>query len=341
MGEKIPVRECECAGCVESCAKNCSEDEAQIAHVKEVDALVEYLLRLYGYCLTADTRTPLLVLQIGEGGNGKGVLNDLMSKHILGVYPDGYSCEIPMEALTVSKGGDRHPTELMDLRGSRLALARESDGDTRWNEGRVKRLSGNDRIKARRMRQDFEEFDPTHKSIIFGNAKPGLRGAGQAAWKRRLHMVPFPQKWEQKEDRQNNILKADNDLIDKLAQEAPGILQKLIDALGRYLKGGRDLAVPPTVEQASAEYLLEQNAVARWAAEKADLTNPNGTSTANECWTSWAMWAERHHEYIGKRMEFLDALVRLGVKISRTKKQRGVCLGIKLLSDPPANDVSC
>ena len=99
--------------------------------------------------------------------------------------------------------------------------------------------------------------------------------------------------------------------------------------------------MPPTVEQASAEYLLEQNVVARWAAEEADLTNPNGTSTANECWTSWAVWAEKHHEYIGKRMEFLDALARLGVRISRTMKQRGVCLGIELLSNSPENDVSC
>ena len=72
MGEKVPLTQCECAACVDSRAKNRPENEARIAHAREIDALVEYLLRLYGYCLTANTRTPLLVLQIGEGGKAKG-----------------------------------------------------------------------------------------------------------------------------------------------------------------------------------------------------------------------------------------------------------------------------
>jgi len=60
----------------------------------------------------------------------------------------------------------------MDLWHSRLAIARESEEDTRWNEGRVKKLSGGDPIKARHMRQDFVEFDATHKLIVFGQVSP-------------------------------------------------------------------------------------------------------------------------------------------------------------------------
>ena len=56
----------------------------------------------------------------------------------------------------------------MGLYHTRLAIARESDEDTRWNEGRVKRLSGGDPITARLMRQDFVTFPATHKLVIFG-----------------------------------------------------------------------------------------------------------------------------------------------------------------------------
>jgi putative DNA primase/helicase len=266
-------------------------------------------------------------MQLGDGGNGKGKLNDMMSEHILGNYPDGYACEVPMEALTVAKG-ERHPTELMDLWHSRLALARESDEDTRWNEGRVKRLTGGDRVKARRMRQDYVEFPATHKLIVFGNAKPTLRGANQGAWKRRLHMIPFPQKWDETPDHSRNILKADKDLMDKLEPEAPGILQKLIDALHDYQRRGFD--PPRTVRDASEKYLVDQDVLAQWMTECCYISNPNETDTVNNLWANWLAWAERHKEFIGKRTAFMDGLERAGVQISRTSGQRGICSGIRL-----------
>ncbi len=152
----------------------------------------------------------------------------------------------------ISKG-ERHPTELMDLFHARFALARETGEDVRWNEGRVKRLSGGDIIKARRMRQDFEEFKPTHKPITFGNTYPELRGSDQAAWKRRLHLIPFQQKFDEPADPTKNIRQADKDLPDKLRKEARGVLQALIEGCLEYqrLKG---LKPPLTVRMASEKY---------------------------------------------------------------------------------------
>jgi putative DNA primase/helicase len=118
----------------------------------------------------------------------------------------------------------------MDLWHTRLAIARESDEDTRWNEGRVKRLSGGDRIKARRMRQDYVEFDATHKLIVFGNANPTMSGADQAAWRRRLQLIPFPQLWDDKADETKRVRERDTRLPEKLRQEAAGVLCKLIRA---------------------------------------------------------------------------------------------------------------
>jgi putative DNA primase/helicase len=273
-------------------------------------------------------REHMLVFEIGEGGNGKGVLNDLISEDIMGTYPVGYACNIPIEALLVSRG-ERHPTELMDLWNSRLALARESDEDTRWNEGRVKWLTGGDRVKARRMRQDFVEFPPTHKLIVFGNSKPTLRGADQSAWKRRLHMIIFRQKYADQPDQSKNILKADKELRDRLRAEASGILQILIDQCLECvrLKG---LRMPQTVREATDQYLDDQNTLVQWMAERCDTSNPNETTTASELWADWSAWAEARGEYLGKRKEFNDRLERAGIRITRTGTQRGICLGIKL-----------
>ncbi len=82
MGEHIPPEDCKCGACLMSKGK--PDDERLALHQHEVGELCAYLKRLYGYCLTADVRTHVLALQIGEGGNGKGVLNDFVSQDILG-----------------------------------------------------------------------------------------------------------------------------------------------------------------------------------------------------------------------------------------------------------------
>jgi putative DNA primase/helicase len=171
MGAQILPENCHCAACAMSVGK--PSDERLLEHSAEVCRLRDYILRVYGYAPTGDVSEHKLFVQIGDGGNGKGVVNDLIGPDIMGTCPTGYSTDIPIEALLEAKG-ERHPTELMSLWHARLAFARESDEDTRWNKGRVKRLTGKDPVKARAMRQDFVEFDATHKLIVFGNAKPNL-----------------------------------------------------------------------------------------------------------------------------------------------------------------------
>ena len=55
----------------------------------------------------------------------------------------------------------RHPTEIADLQGARLVTAVELNVGRRWDEGKIKLLTGGDKLKAFFMKQDFFEFDPT------------------------------------------------------------------------------------------------------------------------------------------------------------------------------------
>jgi putative DNA primase/helicase len=83
-----------------------------------------------------------------------------------------------------------HPTELADLFGARLVASVEVEDGRRLAESLVKQLTGGDRIKARRMREDFWEFAPTHKVFLAANHKPVVRGTDHAIW-RRIKLVPF------------------------------------------------------------------------------------------------------------------------------------------------------
>jgi putative DNA primase/helicase len=326
MGCHVPPERCKCAACVQSGDK--AKHERFALHQAEVEALVEYIQRLYGYALTGDVSEHKLFLQIGEGGNGKGTLNDFVSQDILANCPAGFACEIPIEALLESKG-ERHPTELMDLWHTRLALARESDEDTRWNEGRVKRLTGGDRIKARFMRQDYVEFDATHKLVVFGNAQPTLRGGDQAAWKRRLQMTNFPQLWGDCEDEQRGVRQRDPELRNTLRQEASGVLYKLITACTRWYRD-RDLKAPRTIVEASDSYLAEQSTILIFLDERYDRSNEYATTTVNEIWSEFVRWSEARHEHPGRRNPFNGKLERAGIVIERTGAKKGICRGLEL-----------
>ena len=60
----------------------------------------------------------------------------------------------------------------------------ENEEGRRFAESLVKHITGRDRIKARRMREDFWEFDPTHTVFLGTNHRPEVRGIDHAIWRR-------------------------------------------------------------------------------------------------------------------------------------------------------------
>ena len=171
--------------------------------------LIAFVQRVAGYTLTGSTREHAMFFGFGTGANGKSVLINTIS----GILGD-YHRTAAIETFTASKF-DRHPTDLAGLRGARLVTAIETEEGRRWDEAKIKTLTGGDRIAARFMRQDFFEYVPAFKLVIAGNHKPSLRSVDESM-RRRFNLLPFTVTIPP-EDR-------DRDLPEKLKAEWPGIL---------------------------------------------------------------------------------------------------------------------
>jgi putative DNA primase/helicase len=180
------------------------------------------------------------------------------------------------------------------------------------------------------MRQNFITFPGTHKLFVVGNTAPALRGGREPAWQRRLHMIPFQQRWADRADPANHVRLADPNLREKLRPEAPGVLHKLILGCVEYVRRG-SLEPPATIRETSDNYLRQQNVIGRWLDEHCDRSNPHVTITATELWTDFTAWAESGRESTGYRRDFNDQLERVGIRITRTKTHHGICLGVTLL----------
>ncbi len=212
--------------------------------------LVNFLQRAIGYTITGTVSEQVLFFLHGQGSNGKSTFLAVLQR-LLGDY--AFSAEAD---LLLAVGHERHSTGIADLHGRRMVIVQEIDEGRRLDEALVKRLTGGDRLTARRMRQDNFEFQPSHKLWMAANHKPVVRGTDHAIW-RRIRLIPFLA----------TIPDTDKDpgLVDKLWAEAPGILNWALEGCRKWQTEG--LAAPAGVTQATHAYRSEQDHIGRFLDE--------------------------------------------------------------------------
>ncbi|MFC8349576.1 phage/plasmid primase, P4 family [Streptomyces sp. NPDC057280] len=216
---------------------------------------ISFLHLLLGYSVTGDVGAQILPFLYGAGANGKSVLLEVMM-HILGDYANAAPPGFLMEKGKFAE----HSTELTELHGRRIVVCSELKPDDKFNEARVKLLTGGDTITARRMRQDFFTFTPTHKLWLLGNHKPEVGTGGYAFW-RRIRLVPF-------ERTVSDARKIDNLGHELVRDEGPGILNWLIEGARRYLATRDPLHGPASVRLATEAYEKTEDHIGRFLTER-------------------------------------------------------------------------
>ena len=273
------------------------------------EALVDFLQRWFGYCLTADTREQALVFVYGPGGNGKGV----MTGTVFGIMGD-YAINAAMDTFVATRG-DKHTTDLAMLAGARMVVTTEVDEGQAWAEAKIKALTGGDPITARFMRQDNFTFKPRFKLTSSGNHKPKLRNADNAM-RRRLNIVPFTHK----------PARVDRTLAEKLKKEWPEVLRWLIDGCIKWQQFG--LNPPTVVQEATDDYFEAQDYFKRWLDECCAL-DPNASEKSSALMENFQQWCIENKEEAVDSTRFRGMLERTeGVhyKKSGTVKVVGISL---------------
>lgn len=247
----------------------------------EDDALIAYLQRALGACLSGAIQDCFMLVWIGTGRNGKNTLGDLV-QWILG----DYAKVIPTETLMAHKNGPQHPTDMANLRGLRLAISSEVEEGSYFNESRIKSLTGDAEISARFMRQDYFEFTRTHKHLVYGNHRPMLRVVDTAI-KKRLHLVPF------KADFSDDSV-CDPLMPQKLKAEAPQVLHWLIEGHALWLEDGT-LKKCSAVEAETAAYFEAQSTPEMWITECCEMY-PDARCQASVLYKNFSAWKQERGE---------------------------------------------
>ena len=267
-----------------------------------------FLQRYIGYCCTGFTTEHAFVFAYGTGANGKSTFINTIVR-ILG----SYATIADMNTFVASKI-ERHPTDVAKLCGARLVVAQETQRGRRWDEVKIKALTGGDKLTARFMRQDFFDFVPTFKLFIAGNHKPRI-GSVDEAMRRRLLLAPFTEK----------IPRAERDpgLAEKLWGERAAILRWCLDGAFQWRELG--LSPPKIVREATEEYFQQQDTVGLWIEE---CTERGGQFVRlSVLFDSWKSWCEERNLTPGSALSLSSALDDQGYERGREGHtgQRGFC----------------
>lgn len=240
--------------------------------------IINFVQRVFGYALSGDCGEQKLFILHGGGRNGKSTLVNA----ILEVMGD-YGIQAPPQLLMASKF-DRHPTEIAGLRNARLVVASETS-EGRWlNEALVKSLTGQDRITARLMRENFFSFTPEFKIFLTTNHLPNIR-CGDFGIQRRLVTIPFGYTVPENE--------VDPYLPDKLRVETPGIFNWLVAGFNGWKKHG--LAVPAEIEELTSDYIKDSDFIQAFLEEKCQFQDHFRAKVA-DLYIAYKMWAHQTGE---------------------------------------------
>lgn len=245
-----------------------------------------FVQRAAGYALTGAVTEQCLFFLHGGGRNGKttmlGTLLAMLGEYGLQSAPD------LLVAKDNASGGPNN--EIAELQGARLVATIEVEDGKRMAEGLVKQITGGDRIKARFMRQDFFEFEASHKIFLAANHKPTIRGNDTAIW-RRIKMIPFTVEIPEDE--------VDPLLGEKLKEELPGILAWAVRGCLEWQRKG--LAEPELVKAATQEYRAEQDVLADYINDRCIL-HPTKEIEGPKLYADYSRWCEENSDRpLGKK----------------------------------------
>jgi putative DNA primase/helicase len=240
--------------------------------------LRDFLQRFVGYCLTGSTAEHKFVFAYGTGANGKSTFVNTISA-IKGDY-----ATVADVGTFIASNTERHPTDVAKLHGYRLVVAQETEKGRRWDETKIKTMTGGDKMTARFMRCDFFDFVPKFKLWIVGNHKPRLDNVDEAM-RRRMLLVPFTVQIPPEE--------RDPDLPAKLKAEWPAILRWAIDGCREWQRIG--LAPPKIVTDATDEYFDDQDTIKQWLEDRTEDGGPYAFTATSQLFASWKSWCDERN----------------------------------------------
>ena len=254
-------------------------------------ALRDYVLRVLSSCLEGTNREQCYYTWIGVGSNGKSKLVELM-RYTFGDYQTSLQSTVLTRKRPES--GAANP-DIIAIKNRRFIYLQEPDYSEPLNTSRMKQLSGEDMIEARKLYGDQEKFKVMGKLFMMCNKLPAVKTMDRGTW-RRIRVMPFVSKFVDATNaeyiaKKPNVFLIDRDMDSKLLKWREPFLSLLVHIYTtQYLVNGLE-PIPESVTAASNSYKESNDSFARFYADRIKK-DANSKATFKEINSAYKNWSE-------------------------------------------------
>ena len=237
----------------------------------EEDDLIEYFKIISGLGLFT-TKQQKLFIHTGSGGNGKGVLSNILRLCLGQLFITGENT-----FLTTSYKAGAPNCTLADAQGKRYLSVSEPDNGTdecRFNIDLIKTITGGDPVTSRGLYKDNVTYIPQFSLNIQCNNKPNLSKLDDGIL-RRINIIPYKFKFVDN-PKLANERKRNYNLIDRIKQQdfINEFMIMLIEKATEYINiDVSKIKIPSSVLDETKEYIEENNPIIHWLQNNIQITN--------------------------------------------------------------------
>lgn len=263
----------------------------------------DFLQKVAGYSAIGEVIDHIMPFIHGPGGRGKGTFTETL-KAALG----SYAAKAPSGFL-MQRHNPEHSTEIAKLDGARFVLASEVNERDRFDEQKVKEITGGDTLTARFMHRDYFDFTPSHTLWLMGNNKPNVETGGDAFW-RRLRLIPFTQEVTA----EAKITDLQNQLI---ADHLPQVVAWIVAGAVKYKHTGLS-EVPEAVQAEVDDYASETDIIGQFLEECCIIGGgEDTTATVKAIRDVYERWCDEQGHYALAARRLSAKLEEHGVLVGR------------------------
>jgi len=247
------------------------EVEAFIEGLHDDAETTEYLLKILASALLGYNKFEKFYIFTGKGGNGKGVIADLMRVAFGNYY---YPAEISLFT-KIRERVDQPIPALVEARNCRIMMASEPETAEKLQVSTLKKISGGDPMECRTLNsKHIYKFKPMYKPFFQMNDIPKLSKVDLGLG-RRMEVLGFPHSYvpEPKEphERQGDPdIKNIKCISDEWRNE---FILLLTEVYTKHVKDAKHLTQPTSVKTTTGAYMDDNNPLKFWLAKHYTITN--------------------------------------------------------------------
>jgi len=281
------------------------------------EEMADWLQLAIGYTLTGRTNEEILFYLFGPPRSGKGVFTETM----LALLGDPLGKEVNFSTFTEKRDGNSQNFDLAPLKPCRFVAADESNDYERFNEAKVKAITGGGKIYCAFKHRTHFNYKPQFKLWLSSNHPINADPDDKAVWSR-FRLIHFPTSHLGSEDKRLKERMRSRPVLE-------GLLAWAVEGAMRwYALDGRGLREPASSAAIKQRHRSDNDAVGMWI-DECCMQGQQYFTGSTVLYQSYKQWCETAGVRPKQQKGFALSLQHKGYKPDRLvengKQVRGFC----------------